>query len=118
MNIKGEKIKALIESYSKEKGYPQRAHIVKFCEDFNLNYRQYSAYVAETQPVGLKIVYDLIRIFPKLNLNWLFNNVGEMFLRHENEKENEVYTNTEEEEASIEAILKEIKGLREILKSK
>lgn len=79
MNIEGEKIKALIEVYGKSKGYPEKSYLPKFCEDFNLNYVQWFSYSNNKQKAGIKILYILMNIFPKLNLNWFFKNEGGMF---------------------------------------
>lgn len=80
MNIEGSKIKALIDHYGQEKGYPEKSYIAKFCEDFDVNYIQWSAYTRNTQKAGIKIIYFLMDIFPNLNMNWLLKEDEKMFL--------------------------------------
>lgn len=80
MNIDGEKIKQLIEIYGETKGYAKKSHLSLFCDDHDLNYKQWTAYCRNTQKLGLKIIYDLITIFPDLNLNWLFKDQGEILI--------------------------------------
>jgi hypothetical protein len=79
MTIDGDKIKALIEVYGQRKGYPEKSYIPKFCEDFDLNYIQWFSYVKGKTNPGLKIIYNLVNIFPELNLNWLLKEDSNMF---------------------------------------
>jgi len=79
MDINPHKIYTLIEQYGKAKNIPEKSYIPRFCEDFNVNYKQWSAYCRGTQPVGLKIVDFLIDIFPNLNLNWLLKDEAAIF---------------------------------------
>jgi len=79
MTIDGDKIKALIDVYGKSKGYPEKSYIPKFCEDFDLNYIQWFSYVKGRTNPGLKIIYNLVNIFPALNLNWLLKEDSNMF---------------------------------------
>jgi hypothetical protein len=83
MNIEGEKIKELIEHYGNEKGYPKKSHLLLFCEDNELNYIQWGSYSRGTQKLGLKIIHDLINIFPNINLNWFLKNEPNMLLAKE-----------------------------------
>jgi len=79
MTIDGDKIKALIEEYGRRKGYLEKSYIPKFCEDFDLNYIQWFSYTKGKQNPGIKIIYNLMNIFPNLNLNWLFKDDLNMF---------------------------------------
>lgn len=83
MTIEGEKIMALIEVYGKQKEYPEKSYIPKFCKDFELNYVQWFSYTKDQQNPGIKIIYILMNIFPNLNLNWLLKSEGSMFLSPE-----------------------------------
>ncbi|UOX35283.1 hypothetical protein LXD69_07130 [Flavobacterium sediminilitoris] len=74
MNIEGEKIKQLISNYGAARNYPEKSYVVMFCEDNNLNYKQWSAYISGTQNLGIKIIDILMDIFPDLDLNWLLKN--------------------------------------------
>ncbi|MEO8532823.1 MAG: hypothetical protein ABI441_03700 [Flavobacterium sp.] len=80
MNIEGSKIKALIDHYGLEKGYPEKSYTAKFCEDFDVNYIQWRAYTRNTQKAGIKIIYFLMDVFPDLNMNWLLKDERNMFL--------------------------------------
>lgn len=80
MTIDGDKIKQLISQYGKGKGYPEKSYVVRFCEDFKLNYKQWNAYCSGTQNLGLKIIEVLMDIFPDLNLNWLLKDEENVFL--------------------------------------
>ena len=79
MTIEGDKIKQLISYYGADKGYPEKSYLVRFCDDNNLNYKQWSAYCSSTQNLGLKIIEVLMDIFPDLNLNWLLKEDVSMF---------------------------------------
>lgn len=84
MTIEGDKIRALIEEYGRQKAYPEKSYIPKFCEDFDLNYIQWFSYTKEKQKPGIKILYFLMNIFPNLNLNWLLKDEGSMFSSNDN----------------------------------
>lgn len=71
MNVEPEKIKEIISSYGKAKGYPERSHTARFCDDFGLNYNQWKAYTRGAQDIGIKVIHTLMDIFPELDLNWL-----------------------------------------------
>jgi hypothetical protein len=71
MYVDGSKIKVLVEAYGNKKGYPEKSHMAKFCEDFDLNYNQWNAYSRGAQVIGTKIVQRLMEIFPEVDLNWL-----------------------------------------------
>lgn len=79
MEVDGLKIFALMAHYGKSKGYAEKSYVSTFCEDFDLNYKQWSAYTRGAQNMGMKIIDRLIEIFPKLNLNWLLKDDGYMF---------------------------------------
>lgn len=79
MNVKGTKIKSLVDYYANMKDYPSKSSLAKFCEDYELNYNQWNAYIRETQAVGIKIIHQLMDIFPKLNLNWLLKNAKSLY---------------------------------------
>ena len=79
MTIEGDKIKQLISHYGADKGYTEKSYLVRFCDDNNLNYKQWSAYCSGTQNLGLKIIEVLMDIFPDLNLNWLLKEDVLMF---------------------------------------
>lgn len=117
MTIKGENILALIAYYSKIKGYPQRSFIVNFCRDFDFNYNQWNAYVVEKQKIGIKPIFDIIKIFPHVNLNWLFKNEGEMFLDKTPTENSNIpdYLKEENKEINLEDIYKEIQHLRQVI---
>jgi hypothetical protein len=89
MNIDGSKIKALIDIYGKGKQYDEKSYTPRFCEDFGLNYIQWSSYTRGSQKLGIKIIYILMNIFPNLNLNWLFKDAQNMFTNDENPVINE-----------------------------
>lgn len=80
MNIESDRIKALIEYYGKNKNYPEKSYTTRFCEAFDLNYIQWSSYSNGKQKAGIKIIYQLMNIFPDLNLNWLLKDDSRMFL--------------------------------------
>jgi hypothetical protein len=80
MNEYGEKIKELIEFYGNAKGYAKKSHTLLFCEDYNLNYVQWGSYSRGTQKLGIKIIQDLVNIFPNLNLNWFLKDEPNMFM--------------------------------------
>jgi hypothetical protein len=83
MYLEGSKIKQLISHYGESKGYPEKSHVAKFCEDFNLNYTQWNAYTRDAQNIGIKIIDKLMEIFPNLNLNWLFKDAYNMWIEDE-----------------------------------
>jgi len=85
MNVDGSKIKALVEFYGRSKGYPEKSYLPKFCEDFDVNYKQWNAYFRGTQNLGTKIFDILMDIFPDLNMNWLLKDDPNMFLSSESE---------------------------------
>jgi hypothetical protein len=89
MNVDSEKIKMLIEHYGKLKGYPQKSYLMKFAEDFELNYNQWNAYTRGQQVIGLKIIHILMEVFPDLNLNWLLKDDYNMFVTEEISKVSE-----------------------------
>lgn len=80
MSITKEKIKELIEVYGFRKDYPEKSHLKRWCEDFEFNYTQWNAYTRGSQKIGVKIVEQLIDIFPELNLNWLLKDEPNMFI--------------------------------------
>lgn len=80
MTEEGNKIKELINYYGNEKGYLKKSHLPLFCEDNDLNYIQWHAYSSGRQKLGLKIVQDLMNIFPNLNLNWFLKDEPNMFM--------------------------------------
>jgi hypothetical protein len=80
MDINPKKILSIIEVYGKTKQIPEKSYIPRFCEDFDLNYKQWSAYARGSQAAGMKIVEFFIEIFPDLNLNWLLKDEEEMFV--------------------------------------
>ncbi|MBC5835781.1 hypothetical protein G6N05_05225 [Flavobacterium sp. F372] len=93
MTIDGDKIKQLISHYSEDKGYLEKSYVVRFCEDNNLNYKQWNAYCSGTQNLGLKIIEVLMDIFPNLNLNWLLKEELNMFKSYNLvEEPREIYT--------------------------
>lgn len=85
MTIDNEKLKLLINHYGSTREYPVKSYVPMFCEDNNLNYIQWNTYLRGAQKIGIKIVYDLLNIFPDLNLNWLFKDEENMFLVNEYE---------------------------------
>lgn len=102
MNVDGNKIKQLAEYYSNIKGYPDKSSLAKFCEDFDLNYNQWNAYTRNAQVIGIKIIHQLMEIFPNLNLNWVFKDEGAMFsdeliaeVKHPKERISKEITNNE-----------------------
>jgi hypothetical protein len=80
MHVQTEKIKQLIEVYGKSQNYEDKAHTKRFCEDFSLSYTQWNAYLRGAQNIGIKIIEQLIDIFPNLNLNWLLKEETNMFI--------------------------------------
>lgn len=73
MYVPGEKISQLIAYYGKSKNYSAAKYLKKFTEDHNLNYTQWSAYCKPNgENAGIKVLAVLIKIFPQLNLNWVF----------------------------------------------
>lgn len=83
MDVTGSKFKRLIEIYGISKGYPEKSHLPKFCEDFDLNYTQWNTYCRGKQNVGVKIIDILLDIFPNLNLNWFLKDEGDIFTTEE-----------------------------------
>lgn len=79
MSIAKEKIKKLVEVYGFSKNYPEKSHLKRWCEDFDFNYTQWNGYTRGTQKIGVKIVEQLMDIFPELNLNWLLKDEHNMF---------------------------------------
>jgi hypothetical protein len=80
MYVDGSKIKSLISVYGNSKDYPEKSHTALFCKDFELSYNQWNAYTRGAQLIGTKVTQKLIEIFPDLNLNWFFKDMGEMFI--------------------------------------
>ena len=74
MVIDARKIKAVIEYYGQIKNYPEKSYITKFCEDFKLNYKQWSALCSGNLPGGYKVVDIFLDIFPNIDTNWLIKN--------------------------------------------
>jgi hypothetical protein len=114
MYVDGNKIKVLVEAYGKEKGYPEKSYMAKFCEDFDLNYNQWNAYSRGAQVIGTKIVQRLMEIFPEVDLNWLLkeNEPGKVTdMVHEPK---ETYMNDSEKKImqKLEIIHKEILSLK------
>jgi hypothetical protein len=83
MNVDGEKIRTLIEVYGKEREYPSKSYLSKFCEDNDVNYSQWNAHIGGRQVVGTKILDKLMYVFPDLNMNWLLKDDPNMFTRGE-----------------------------------
>lgn len=71
MIVDGSKIKRLIDQYGEEKGLPEKSRLVRFCEEYGLNYNQWNAYTRGAQDIGIKIIQVLMDIFPEMDLNWL-----------------------------------------------
>lgn len=80
MNVDGEKIRQLVKVYGQLRDYPEKSYLAKFCDDFDLNYNQWNNYTRNGQAIGIKIIHQLVDIFPELNLNWFMKNEGPMFL--------------------------------------
>lgn len=89
MTIDNEKLKRLVAHYGETRNYPVKSYLPMFCEDNGLNYIQWNTYLRGAQKIGMKIVYDLLNIFPNLNLNWLFKDEENMFLINEYENNDE-----------------------------
>lgn len=116
MNVEGEKIRTLIELYGKERNYPPKSYLSKFCEDNEVNYSQWNAHIGGRQVVGIKIIDKLMYVFPNLNLNWLLKDDPNMFtdesglmiLSEPKEKYNKKVTN-EDLMTKLEEIERELK---------
>ena len=80
MQIDGQKIQDLIAHYGKLHNVPEKSYLVRFTDDFQLNYKQWSAYTRGDQNLGIKIIDQLMDIFPELNLNWFLKDIGDMFI--------------------------------------
>lgn len=80
MDIEGSKIMRLIEHYGKQKGFEEKHYLRGFTSDLGLNYTQWAAYTRGSQNLGIKVLDQLMQIFPDLNLNWLLKDDPEMFL--------------------------------------
>jgi hypothetical protein len=80
MDVDGDKIKKLIALYGKDRGYAEKSYVAMFCEDWELNYNQWNAYTRGAQKAGIKIIHQLMDVFPDLNLNWLLKDVGDVFI--------------------------------------
>jgi len=121
MDVAGSKFKRLIEIYGIGKGYPEKSHLPKFCEDFDLNYTQWNTYCRGKQNVGVKIIDILLDIFPNLNLNWFIKDEGDIFTTEEenimviNETKAEYSKKIEKEDIyeKMNEILLEIKKMSE-----
>lgn len=118
MNVDGEKIRQLIEHYGTQKKYEPKTKLRRFCEDFDLNYIQWSSYIKGTQNLGIKIIHVLMNIFPSLNLNWFLKDEGQMFTSEEkvlvlNEPKAEYSKKIEKEDLyeKLDEILVEIKKI-------
>ena len=85
MYIDGAKIKSLISTYGKNRGYPEKSYTAMFCKDFELNYNQWNAYTRGAQVIGPKITQKLMEVFPNLNLNWFFKEDQNMFVGEKTE---------------------------------
>lgn len=119
MNVDGNKFKAIIYWYGKQKGYDEKSYIPRFCEDFDLNYNQWNAYTRGAQNVGTKIIQFLMENFPNLNMNWFLKNEYNMWIDPA-EKHNDLILSESEIKISItpelifnklEAIHKDIKKM-------
>ncbi|MEZ0182621.1 hypothetical protein AB9T89_10275 [Flavobacterium oncorhynchi] len=107
MNIESDRIKALIEYYGKNENYPEKSYTTKFCEAFGLNYIQWSSYSNGKQKAGIKIIYQLMNIFPDLNLNWLLKDDSRMFLSQNSINESEELS--EKDKKDLENFVNEIR---------
>lgn len=114
MYVDGNKIKALVESYGNQKGYPEKSHMAKFCEDFDLNYNQWNAYSRGAQVVGTKIVQRLMEIFPEVDLNWLLKENHEADNLHFVSEPAEIYLSPSERQImdKLEVIHRDIQKLK------
>lgn len=108
MDVKGQKIQDLISYYGKTNGIPEKSYLVKFTEDFKLNYKQWSAYTRGDQNLGIKIIDVLMDIFPKLNLNWLLKDEGDMFL---NDNSEVVYSEKSERKVTNEMLFSKLETM-------
>lgn len=79
MEISPDKIKKLIDLYGMIHDYPKKSYVVFFCGDNDLNYNQWNNYLRGKQAIGMKVISDLMMIFPDLNMNWLFKDEGFVF---------------------------------------
>jgi len=98
MYVDGSKIKVLVEAYGNKMGYPEKSHLAKFCEDFDLNYNQWSAYSRGAQVIGTKIVQRLMEIFPEVDLNWLLRENSDEILPDMVKEPAEVYQKSSEKQ--------------------
>jgi hypothetical protein len=85
MYVPGDKIAQLIDHYGKSKGYPAKSYLKNFTKDFELNYNQWNSYCNQNggDNAGIKVLGVLLKIFPDLNLNWLFKDDYNMFQTEE-----------------------------------
>lgn len=113
MYVDGNKIKVLVEAYGKEKGYPEKSYMAKFCEDYDLNYNQWNAYSRGAQVIGTKIVQRLMEIFPDVDLNWLLRENTDEILTDMVKEPAEVYLKSSEKQImdKLELIHQDIKKL-------
>lgn len=81
MYVDGAKIRKLIAVWGNNKGYPEKSYVTMFCNENNLSYNQWNAYLRGSQNLGTKIIQQLISIFPDLNLNWLLKEDLNMFTK-------------------------------------
>jgi len=81
MEISPDKIKKLIELYGMIHNYPKKSYVVFFCRDNDLNYNQWNNYLRGKQSIGMKVISDLMMIFPDLNMNWLFKDEGNVLTK-------------------------------------
>lgn len=83
MDIDKGKVITLIKHYSTEKGYSEKSWLTAFCEDKQLNYKQWHTLLKTDKGIGIKVIDLLVDVFPNLNLNWLLKDDGEMFITGE-----------------------------------
>lgn len=68
MDTIGKRLTYLIESKGLNKA--------EFCEKFGFNYQAFVPITNDKRTLGIKIINDLMTVFPNLNINWLLYGSG------------------------------------------
>lgn len=71
MVVNPDKIKAVIKHWGNIKGIPEKSHLTRFAEEYDLNYKQWAAFCNGGQTAGYKVVDVFMDIFPSMDMNYL-----------------------------------------------
>lgn len=123
MTTSGERLKKYIEN--------QGISVRKICLQNSISYNSFNQILTNIRPLGLNTLLQILKVYPKLNLNWVILGVGKPERDDESEyfiQENISYVNEKETTNETKAIsayfqkienrLKELENFNEILRFK